>query len=57
MEKNETVHPYFSVRFAFAVPVPLRLGTGARTKILEVRKKAGGRKGKQTWLRLELLEF
>ena len=55
--KNETVHPYFSVRFAFAVPVHLRLGTGARTKILEARKKAGGRKGKQTWLRLELLEF
>ena len=57
MEKNEIVHPYFSVRFAFPALVHLRLGTGARTKILEVHKKAGGRKGKQTWLRFEFLEF
>ena len=35
MEKNEIVHPHFSVRFAFPVLVHLRLGTGARTKILE----------------------
>ena len=54
---NEIVHPCFPVRFAFPVFVHLRLGTGARIKILEVHKKAGRRKGKQTWLRLELLEL
>ena len=37
--------------------VDLRLGTGARTKILEVHRKGRGGRGKHTWLRLELLEF